>query len=878
MKRYLSLFLVAGLVFGISCSREMEQPVETIENAPQDAVALPEDAGTTPGVVLVQFTDEMTQKVQESLLSGLIETKAEDLNAVFRDLGVTAIYPVFPEEECPIEYRERERAFGLRNFYFVEYDPAKLPVTKASSNFSSLPGVISAEPQPEVFINDAYFNDPGYNTQWHYVNSTTQGADVNCLPVWKDYTTGSPDVIVSVVDEGVDLEHEDLVWNCIPGGTNGSRNFADGSYEVEPMSHGTHVAGTIAAVNNNGIGVSGIAGGDYKNGKPGVKIMSCQFFGTKRNGSSADAIRWGANHGAVISQNSWGYVVDTDEDGRISAEELERAKNLRIDSATKSAVDYFIKYAGCDANGNQKEDSPMKGGIVIFAAGNDNIQYGAPANYEPILAVAAIDRNARRSTFSNYGDWVDICAPGTAIYSTMPGNSYGNNSGTSMACPHVSGVAALVVSYCGGPGFTADMLWTKLVNGAKSNFVSASGTPIGPLVDAYGAILYGDSGEPGVVSDYGVESQSNNIRLTWNVTATSKGSASYAAMLFASTDKSELEKMDPAHPGKNVVRANKLTSTYQVGEQVTGEINRLAFETKYYVTMATYSYDNGYSALAPIKEVTTGVNSKPYVTIDLNPIPAHKNYEIWRIPITVGDPDGHEISISYKSGSKADSIQPDAENGGYMIMVNGPLTTGGTYTGTITVSDEYGLTAEATVTYTIAQNSAPVVVAPIDNQVFSAPGQEKSFPINGIFADEDGEPLTLDVQVADKTAFHAVSDGENLIVTSLSYGSSKIVLTATDARGEQATMTFGVITRESSVEVSVYPNPVIDNLFIATGMEDKETTISIYGTSGALVYQGTQTSSAFTPAVIDMASCAPGLYSVVFTYGDKTYNKSVTKK
>jgi len=861
MKKSLPLFLALALFGAFACQREV--PQEPVQE--EEAEVLSEEAGYEPGIILIRFVDE-------------VATKSVDTKSGLRDFGITAMYPVFPEEECPVEFRERERAAGLRDFYYAEYDPAKAPVTKASVDLASLPGVISAEPVPETFLNDAIFNDPGLSIQWHYINTGTPGADVNCLPVWQSYTVGNASVIVSVVDEGVDLKHEDLEWNCLPGGSDGSRNFADGSYEVEPMSHGTHVAGTIAAVNNNGKGGGGIAGGDYLANRPGVKIMSCQFFGTKRNGSAADAIRWGANHGAIISQNSWGYVADTNEDGKISADELERAKNMRIDSATKAAVDYFIKYAGCDASGNQKEDSPMKGGIVIFAAGNNSIPYGSPANYEPILAVGAIDRSGHRSSFSNYGDWVDICAPGTNIYSTLPGNHYGNNSGTSMACPHVSGVAALVVSYCGGPGFTADMLWTKLVNGAKQGFVAASGTPIGPLVDAYGAILYGDTGEPGPITEYSVGSQSNNISFTWNVTETSKGSSSYAAMLYASKSKSALESMDPAHPGKDIVKANRLTSTFNVGDEVTGTISNLEFETKYYVTLAAYSYDNGFSAPAPIKEITTGANNAPYVNVGLDPIPTHKNYEIWTIPLSIGDPDGHEVTVTYKAGSAADSLQPDAINGGYMIQINGPQAPGGTYTGTVTVTDQYGLAASVSVTYTLLPNNAPVVVNPIENQQFDAPGKEKSFPISGIFKDDDGEPLAMDVQVSDKTTFHAVCDGENLIVTALTYGVANISITATDARGESAVMSFGVISREASVEVSVYPTPVEDNLYISTGMEEKETSISVYGASGALVYTGSQTTSAFSPAVVNMASCAPGKYSVVFTYGDKKYNKTVIKK
>ena len=869
---YLALPALAALVIG--CAAEPQEREAEIPQQEAAETLSPED-GFVPGLTVVQFSDEMLAQIESDLRAGSLRTKSSDLNQVLAELGVTEISPVFPEEECPEEYRARERAFGLRNFYYVRYEAQ--PLTKAGDALASLPGVISAEPQYEVAIND-YFNDPKLKDQWHYINNSHPGIDVNCLPVWQEYTTGDPSVIVCVIDEGVDLEHEDLAWNCLPGGPEGSRNFADGSYEVEPMSHGTHVAGTIAAVNNNATGVSGIAGGDFKRNKPGVKIMSCQFFGTKRNGSAADGIRWGANHGAIISQNSWGYVVDINDDGHISADELERAKHMSIDAAMKSAVDYFIKYAGCDGNGNQKPDSPMKGGIVIFAAGNDNIQYGAPGNYEKILAVGAINESGKRASFSNYGDWVDICAPGTNILSTFPGNKYGSSQGTSMACPHVSGVAALVVSYAGGQGFTNDMLWTKLVNGAKSGVVSAANTPIGPLVDAYGAILYGDTGDPGPISSYSVDSQSNNVFLYWDVTPTSKGSASYAAMLFASKTRSALETMDPANPGKGIVRASRLTSTNAVGDHVTGTISGLEFDTHYYVTLSAYSYNNVYSAIAPIQEVTTGPNNPPYVTVDLDPIPTHKNYEVWTIPITVGDPDGHEVTVTYASGSEADSLQPDAENGGFMITVNGPKTAGGTYTGTVTVTDSYGLSASAAITFTLLPNNEPVVVKPIENQIFTMPGQERSFPLTDIFRDEDGEPLALDIQVSDKSAFHAVSDGENMIITALTYGAATVSVTATDARGAAAVMSFGALTREENVETSLYPTPVVDMLYISTGVEEKETAIAIYSASGSLVYKGTQPSSAFAPASVDLSACAPGRYRVVFTYGDKEYKKTIIKK
>ena len=121
-----------------------------------------------------------------------------------------------------------------------------------------------------------------------------------------------------------------------------------------------------------------------------------------------------------------------------------------------------------DNSGNQLPNSMMKGGVVIFAAGNDGIENGAPANYAPVIAVGAISKDGTKASYSNYGSWCDIAAPGTDIVSTLPNGQYGNLTGTSMACPHVSGVAALVVSYCGGPGFTNDMLKEKLLKSANT--------------------------------------------------------------------------------------------------------------------------------------------------------------------------------------------------------------------------------------------------------------------------------------------------------------------------------------------------------------------------------------------------------------------------
>lgn len=358
-------------------------------------------------------------------------------------------------------------------------------------------------------------------------------------------TAGRSDVIVAVVDEGVEYTHPDLAGNMWSGI---GKNFCDRDNDdiTWGEGHGTHVAGTIAAVSNNGIGISGIAGGT--GGGNGAKIMSCEIFHPTdghydaNSNATADAIKYAADNGAVICQNSWGYAA-----GALSYDQWSSA-----DRATKEAIDYFIRYAGMSPDG-ETQTGPMAGGVVIFAAGNEYSRLASyPAAYDACISVASISCTYEAAWYTNYGSTVDICAPGGGDeanfvnlisydegynLSTIPTNlqngdsfvytyangetetktidyvsstvGYGYMMGTSMACPHVSGVAALIVSQFGAPGFTNEQLKEKLFSTAR-DIDSYQGTiynswdrgtyagKIGKLVDA-GAVL--DSGEVPPVSD-----------------------------------------------------------------------------------------------------------------------------------------------------------------------------------------------------------------------------------------------------------------------------------------------------------------------------------------------------------------------------------------
>ena len=379
------------------------------------------------------------------------------------------------------KFEARHRAWGLHLWYEITVDK-NVDLQQVLSAYEGVADIQMAEPRYEMSLNtlSGAPNDPQYSTQASHYDL------VNAVQAW-GVETGHSDVVVAIEDQGVDYNHPDLagnMWtnsgevpnNGIDDDNNGyvddyyGYNFGDNTGDIAIDYHGTHVAGTVAAETNNGTGVSGLAGGSGSN--DGVRLMSCTVFGANNQDGFDEAFIYAADNGAVISQNSWGGGSQS--------------------TALENAIDYFIANAG-------GAGEPLDGGLVVFAAGNSNSQTtGAyPGNYSPVLAVASTTHSGVKSSFSNYGSWVDIAAPGSNILSTYPTSqgSYNTISGTSMACPHVSGVAALVASkaYRDGSPLTAAQLRNTLESTANfdllyNNNGSYSGQLGSGMLDAYAAL------------------------------------------------------------------------------------------------------------------------------------------------------------------------------------------------------------------------------------------------------------------------------------------------------------------------------------------------------------------------------------------------------
>ncbi len=526
-KNYFYIALVALALTG--CADNLPT-VDTPEVKPD--ITIPADAEA--GELLIKFSPEMSDILDQAQLSKTRSGNAtrsgipstDEVLAILGSYSFERVFPVDANTEA------RTRQAGLHLWYTVKFD--KGTDLKAAAERLKQLGEISkvqtngrikraySTDTKRIYLSDKALqqkatraaaegepNDPGFAYQWHYRNlgagnygfenlndnnaGAEAGCDVNALEAWKT-CSGDPSIIVAVLDEGVMYTHPDLAPNmwCNPGETTqGAKTDADGNgYEgdlhgynfvedsgniswsdANDTGHGTHVAGTIAAANNNGIGVCGVAGGD---GTPdsGVKIMSCQVFSGQNSvtlAGEARAIKYAADNGAVILQCSWGY--NSSESSELQgyvpgpATEKEWAETYPLE---KEALDYFINNAG-------SPNGVIDGGIPVFAAGNEYAPNPAfPGAYSKCVCVASLAADYTPACYTDYGQLVTLSAPGGdleyygkigetedeywaetaeqkgAVLSTMIKNgkpAYGYMEGTSMACPHVSGVAALGLSY-----------------------------------------------------------------------------------------------------------------------------------------------------------------------------------------------------------------------------------------------------------------------------------------------------------------------------------------------------------------------------------------------------------------------------------------------
>lgn len=400
------------------------------------------------GQVYLKFRDDFEASYPNDLLSSNSSLRIPD--SLIQRFQITSAEKAFPL----LKYKPLERSYRIK---FA--DPTE--VFAVLDALKALPGVAFTERVPEYY-SFLTPNDPSFT-----VNTTTQWGlyKIKAQEAW-DITTGVPSSIVAVVDDAVKINHQDLVGNLWtnPGEIAGNGIDDDGNGYIDDVNgwdaadrdndanppgtatnsnftHGTHCAGIVAAKTNNAIGVASI----------GFNIsyipVKCKLSST--SGSSIQAamegVQYALNTPAKVISMSWG-------------------------GSSSSSVEQLVFDYGWQS-----------GVTLIAAAGNNGNQVQFyPANYNHVLAIGNTTSTDARSSSSNYGTWIDIMAPGTTIYNCLAGSttSYGNQTGTSMACPMVAGTAGLMLSV--NPGLSPDMVYQCLKDSADN--INAQNTSIIGLI------------------------------------------------------------------------------------------------------------------------------------------------------------------------------------------------------------------------------------------------------------------------------------------------------------------------------------------------------------------------------------------------------------
>jgi subtilisin family serine protease len=343
-------------------------------------VVNPDDnAGTShyhENEVVVRFNQTPTE-------AQLRQIQREIGAAAYQKLGYTYVFRAEKLEAKQLMdyFKKWNVAYAEPHFFYMTNDVAD------EGNTANTAGANAVAP---IVPNDSLFA----RYQWNLpITDTTQGWSVN---------RGDKSVTVGIIDTGVDLNHTDLQGNLAQG-----YNVVDpASDPLDDVGHGTHVAGIISALVNNGVGVAGMT---WYNPVMPVKVLDASGSGSTY--AVAQGIIWATDHGAKVLNMSLGNYADANF----------------LHDAIRYAYDHDV--------------------VLIAASGNDNTDRpGFPAAYPEVFAVAATDSRNNKAPFSNYGDYIDVAAPGVSIASTYPHNQYAALSGTSMACPHVTALAALIRS------------------------------------------------------------------------------------------------------------------------------------------------------------------------------------------------------------------------------------------------------------------------------------------------------------------------------------------------------------------------------------------------------------------------------------------------
>ena len=670
-----------------------------------------------------------------------------------------------------------------------------------------------AEPNYIISINDtksSNFNilatpdDPGFGDMWAFENTGqsggTPGVDIDARPAW-DITTGDSNVVIGVIDSGVDYTHPDLAGNmwvnpgevCDNGQDDDGNGVVDDCYGYsavngngDPMDengHGTHVAGTIGASSNNGEGVAGV--------NWDVEIVGCQFLDASGSGSTSAAIECidymtnlKVNHGVnlVATNNSWG--------GGAYSESL------------KTAI----------------ADSIDQGIMFVSAAGNDGIDSDVTASYpggydlDGIVNVANTTRTDSMAASSTYGAIsVDLGAPGTEILSTYLDGGYATASGTSMASPHVAGVAGLVWSIA--PHLSVAEVKQILMDSGESIPALAGKTVSGNRLNALNALIAADP-DPAYRLELNPSNQEivagDSTTLTLDVGSIADWSGAVDLSVSAEPQLDVSLSSNQAQNGETVDVQVTTTEETAWGEYVitvsgtdveTGEMTRDVSATVYVLPqgLSDFYYEDAANADIPdddsngisrvINVPETGVVFGAEVSVDIT--------HSWRgdLIVTLTSPEGTTQTLHDRAGSSEDDLVATWD----VDSFNGEGMTGDW---TLNVSDNAGADTGTlnhwSLTLTAVEEDDGLPDAPIAG--FEASVEDLTVSFTNTSSDNDGDIESYFWEFGDGST----STEANPVYAYSEEGTYDVTLTVTDATELSDTVTQSVTVSLTDIELDVY--------------------------------------------------------------------------
>ncbi len=657
--------------------------------------------------------------------------------------------------------------FDFSNTYKLTF-PENVDLEKIIADYEKNEMVEYVHLNYRVFLNSGP-DDP------EFIDGKQWGLEkINAPDAW-GIETGSSDIVIAVLDTGIDYEHEDLadnMWTDKDG--NHGYDFADDNNDpMDVNGHGTHVAGIASAVTNNNTGIAGVSWNS--------KLMAVKIFKDNGEGGTVQdvvsAIEYAVTNEADILSNSWGF---RDSEGN----------PILLPDVVKNAID-DANDAGC---------------LVVFAAGNENSDNPEQSgNYEGVITVGGTDENDEKVGSSSYGEWVDVSAPGINIYSTLPDDKYGEEEGTSMAAPFVSGLAALIWSY--NPELDRQEVWDIIVNSADN-------------IDAENPGYEGLLGS-GRINAYNALRPVLSIDDFSHQLTDEKAGHNYGEIEITVSEVSGLdaENVNISFEIKNKETQEEIYNETETRETIAGngsevvvfDINMITIAGQYdamaTATATNASQDAVATASFNIFSTTaasfdlfvdeTPLNSVPVFEIE-NAIDIYEN-------ILDGDYDVSVLVMDSESGAVYDMTETIGFSEGLLNYEPSdvtPIEDSGTYTGKITIDG-----VEKTTEF-------EVVVVPVESIVINEDDQELM----------EGDELQLTFAItpesaSDKSVFWESSDSETItvteegLVTALKREGSSVITVTTVSEGFDDSITITAVPKTYTVtfteqnnleDVSVY--------------------------------------------------------------------------